>query len=284
MSVCLAYDGSTNADWVAHYAVRLAAGHPDRKLRILHVETAEFPTAQLSDKLANIGIIAEKAGVAAEVEICPMRDGVVGGLIDHVGEDPTALMVCGVRVRGGRRGFLEDTVTWQLLRDTSFDVVAFRVVQPGGLGVVRRLLMPVAGHKPGHRAAIKVLELMANYLKELRLLHVVELPAPKLRRLQAPNAEALRLQATAYLREIEDNLRADPVLQGVSLETAVRISDDWAREAIIDGAQQHADLICIEAARSSLEKGFRYGDPFETLLRDGASDVAIYRGGVHNGR
>ncbi|MBT6093311.1 MAG: universal stress protein [Rhodospirillaceae bacterium] len=283
MSVCLAYDGSVNGDWVARYAVRLAAGHPDRRLRILHVETAEFVTADLSEKLTNIRLIAEMAGVESKVEICAMRDGVVGGLVDHLKTDPDVLLVAGVRVQGGRRGFLAGTISWQLLRDTSFDVVAFRVVQPGALGVVRRLLMPVAGHKPGHQTAIAMLDLVAHDLQDLRLMHVVELPTQKLRRLQAPEAEALRHRAAAYLREIERNMRVDPLLAGVALETAVRISDDWARETIIDGAQQNADLICLEASRLSLERGFRYGDPFETLLRDASSDVAIYRGGAQNG-
>lgn len=288
MSVYLAYDGSINGDWVARYAIRLAAGEhargKPRALRVLHVETAEGGDAALAEKFANIRLIAGKAGVAAEFEICPMRDGVVGGLVAHLGQSPEALLVAGVRAQGGRRGFLAGTVSWQLLQDTNFDVAAYRVVQPGTLGVVRRLLMPMAGHKPGHRAAAKLLRLMAHDLDALRLLHVVELATQKLRRMGAADAGAARRRAIAFLHEIEQNLRHDPAIGNVGLETAVRISDDWAREAIIDAAQQNSDLIALEASRLSLERGFRYGDPFETLLRDAPCDVAIFRGGAHNGR
>jgi nucleotide-binding universal stress UspA family protein len=283
MSVCLAYDGSINGDWVARYAVRLAAGHPERLLRVLHVETAAFGSAALAEKFDNIRLIASKAGVDVEVEICPMHDGVVGGLVAHLGADPDIVLVAGVRAQGGRRGFLSGTVSWQLLKDTNFDVIAFRVVQPGTLGVVRRLLMPVAGHEPGQRAAVTMLELMAHDLDSLRLLHVVELPAKKLRRLRAPEAAAMRHRAAAYLQGMEEALHADPAIGDVRLQAAVRVSDDWGRETIIDAAQQDSDLICLEASRLSLERGFRYGDPFETLLRDAPCDVAIYRGGTHNG-
>jgi nucleotide-binding universal stress UspA family protein len=284
MSVCLAYDGSINGDWVARYAVRLAAGDAARLLRVLHVETASFGSAALAEKFDNIRLIASKAGVGVEVEICPMHDGVVGGLVAHLGSDPEVVMVAGVRAQGGRRGFLSGTVSWQLLKDTNFDVIAFRVVQPGTLGVVRRLLMPIAGHEPGHRAAVTMLDLMAHDLDSLRLLHVVELPANKLRRLRAPEAAALRHKAGAYLQGMEEVLHADPVIGDVKLEAAVRVSDDWGRETIIDAAQQDTDLICLEASRLSLERGFRYGDPFETLLRNAPCDVAIYRGGAQNGR
>lgn len=283
MTVCLACDGSVNGDWIARFAVRLAAGAADKRLRILHVETAELAAAELARKVDNIQFVADRAGVDAELEIVPMRDGVVGGLVQHLGSAPTTIMVCGVRVRGGRRGFLTNTVSWQLLRDTHFDVVALRVVQPGALGVVRRLLMPVAGHRPGRRTAQKLLELMAHDLERLRLLYVVEQPAPKLRRMDAAAAEAARRHGAAALADLEAALRDDPVLDGVRLETGVRIADDWAREAVIDAAQHHSDMICLEASRDSLARGFRYSDPFETMLRDAVCDTAIYRGGVANG-
>ena len=35
-----AYDGSINGNWTAHYALRLAAQHSSRSLRLLHVQEA----------------------------------------------------------------------------------------------------------------------------------------------------------------------------------------------------------------------------------------------------
>jgi len=283
MSICLAYDGSVNGDWVARHAVRLAAGDALKRLRVVHVETAEVVTAHLAGKFDNIRLIAGKAGVDVDVEICAMKDGVVGGLVEHLSDDPDVLVVAGVRAQGGRRGFLAGTIAWQLLKDTTFDVVAYRVVQPGTLGVVRRLLLPLAGHSAGHRAAARMLELLSVDLRMARLLHVVELPAKRLRRLTAPEAAVLRHRAMDFLEAIETELGQVPALTGMPIEAAARISDDWSREVIIDAAQQKADLIALEASRHSLDQGFRYGDPFETLLRDTPCDAAIYRSGANHG-
>jgi nucleotide-binding universal stress UspA family protein len=283
MSICLAYDGSVNGDWVARHAVRLAAGEASQRLRIVHVETAEIAAARLAGKFDNIRLIAARAGVEVDVEICAMKEGVVGGLVEHLAGDPDVLVIAGVRAQGGRRGFLADTVSWQLLKDTTFDVVAYRVVQPGTLGVVRRLLLPLAGHSAGHRAAARMLGLLAHDLRTARLLNIVELPAQRLRGLTAPEAAALRHRATAFLEGIESGLGEVPALEGLRLEAAARISDDWSREVIIDAAQQKSDLIALEASRQSLERGFRYGDPFESLLRDAPCDVAIYRSGANHG-
>ncbi len=284
MSVCLAYDGTINGDWVARYAVRLAVGHPDRQLRILHVETAEFVTAELSEKLDNIKLVAAKAGVAAEVEICSMRRGVAGGLLEHLGTTPDALLVCGARARGGRRGFMGGTVASELLRDPSFDVIAFRVVQPGSLGVVRHLLMPMAGHKLSRSAAVELLRVLSHDLRQVRLLHVVEKPLRQLRHMRADQAGALRRSADRVLQRVARFIREEAESGELPIEAAIRISDDWARETLIDAAQQQSDLICLEASRHSLEKGFRYGDPFETVLREAPCDVALYRGGAHHER
>ncbi len=282
MSVCLAYDGTINGDWVARHAVRLAAGDASRRLRVVHVETAEVPARTLVEKLDNIRLIAANAGVAVDVEICAMHDGVVGGLVEHLGAEPEILVVTGVRARGGRRGFLAGTVSAELLADTTFDVVAYRVVQPGTLGVVRRLLLPLAGGGAGHQAAEHMLRLLAHDVKSARLLHVIELAAGRLRRLSAPDAAALRRQGEAFLHGIEPTISA-AVKDDVALDLAVRISTEWSREVIIDAAQQKIDLIALEASRQVLARGFRYGDPFETLLRDTPCDVAVYRSAAHHG-
>lgn len=283
MSVCLAYDGSINGDWVARHAVRLAAGDTSKRLRVVHVETAEVAAATLAGKLDNIRLIAERAGVGIEFEICPMRDGVVGGLVEFLGSDPDILVVTGVHAQGGRRGFLAGTVSARLLADTSFDVIAYRVVQPGNLGVVRRLLLPLAGHGAWHKAAGRLVQMMAHDLRAARLLHVVELPTRRLRKLTAPDASALSHRGQDFLHEVEETIAGVTQVGEVDLDLAVRISDDWSRDVIIDAVQQKTDLIALEASRDVLDQGFRYGDPFETLLRDTPCDVAIYRSGANHG-
>lgn len=284
MTIFLAYDGSINGDWIARYAIRLAAGDDEKKLRVLHVETAELVTADLAEKFANIRLIAEKAGVAAEVQICPMRHGVAGGLLEHLSSMSDALLVCGARARGGRRGFMGGTVASELLRDTSFDVIAIRVVQPGALGVVRRLLLPMAGHRPSRSAAVELLRALSHDLRQVRLLHVVEKPLRQLRRMEAEKAGAIRRSAGRVLQRVARYIRDETAGADLPIETAIRLSEDWARETLIDAAQQQSDLICLEASRHSLEQGFKFGDPFETLLREAPCDVALYRGGARHER
>ena len=54
MSVCLAYDGSVNGDWVVRYVPKQFAGHLERCLGVSHVETAELVIAELSHNFAGI--------------------------------------------------------------------------------------------------------------------------------------------------------------------------------------------------------------------------------------
>ena len=166
MTICLTYDGSVNGDWIAHYAVALAAADAasGRRLRVLHVETTDISGPPLAAKFDNIRRLCARAGIEAEIEILPMRDGVFGGLRAALPGDPETLVVCGLRAKGGRRGFLHGTVSERLLNAGQGTVVALRVVQPGLLGVVRRLLLPVAGKLPGrdqtvHQQAAPMLRL-----------------------------------------------------------------------------------------------------------------------------
>ena len=278
MSIYLAYDGSVNGDWIAHYAVNFAAHRPQRRLEVLHVENTNISGSALAEKFDYINRIAEHAGVQTTIKICPMRHGAFGGLIDRLPKGDETIVVCGVRAHGGRRGVLAGTVSEQLLNDQEFNVVALRVVQPGLLGVARRLLMPMAGHRPGVKSARRLLELVAPSLTELRLLHVIELTTRKFHALDATEAGALRHQAQAYLDKVERSLTDGIDLGGVHIDTDARISDNWSREILIDAGHSRADLLALEAPRSSLLDRFKYGDPLELILRDAPCDVAIYRG------
>ena len=136
----------------------------------------------------------------------------------------------------------------------------------------------MAGHRPGVRAARALIELVAPALIELRLLHVVQLGAHRFRMLDAKKAGALRHQALEYLEGVERDLVDGIDLGPVHIDTAARISDDWAREILIDAGHARADLLALEAPLSSLSGAFGFGDPVEVILRDSPCDVAIYRG------
>jgi len=278
MTIYLAYDGSVNGDWIAPYAVQAARHRPTPRLRVVHVENAEISGKALAEKFDTIRHIAGNAHVDVDFSIIPMRHGVFGGLIEKLPEGVDTAVICGLRVRGGRRGFLAGTVSEQLLRHQKYTVVALRVVQPGLLGVVRRLLLPVAGHRPGTAAAHVLLELLVPTLSDVRLLHVVRVSGRRFRRLSAAQAGALRHDAAPRMDILERDIAAGIDLGGTHLDIAVRVSDNWASEALIEAAHMRADLIALEASTQTLATPMKFGDPVEKILRNTPCDAAIYRG------
>lgn len=277
MAIFLAYDGSVNGDWIARYAVNFAA-HEGGGLTVLHVETAEISSAALADKLENIERVAGLASVPVDVRILPMRDGIHGGLLECLPEGNATVVVCGVRARASRQGFLRRTISEQLLNDQRFMTVALRVVQPGLLGSVQRLLMPVAGHRPGIRGARRLLGLLAPFLRDLHLLHVVAVGALKFRRLSVEQAGQLRHDAQLYLDKVEQELASALPEEPIRLDALARVSDDWVREILLEAGRFRADLVAMEAPRASVAHGTGFGDPLEIIFRDTPCDVAIFRG------
>jgi len=133
------------------------------------------------------------------------------------------------------------------------------------------------------RAAHRLLALLAPALSELHLLHVVEVGTFRFRRLDAERAGALRHKALDYLEAVERDIVAEIDLTRVRVDAAVRVSDDWVREVLLDAGRQRTDLIALEAARASLSGGLTFGDPLEIIVRDTPCDVAIYRGPENQG-
>jgi len=65
MSIYLAYDGSINANWIARYAVRMAANHPEKRLHVVYIEDADIPAPELSANMKQIEDEAQAVGVEA---------------------------------------------------------------------------------------------------------------------------------------------------------------------------------------------------------------------------
>lgn len=275
--IYLAYDGSINGDWIAGYAVTLAAHDPGRSLGIVHVATGEFPLDDVRAKIERIGRRAAAAGVAVDVAIVPSGGDVFRDLLARFGDDPDAAVVCGARVRAGQRGYLAGTVSERLLDHRRFDVVAIRVVQPGLLGAPRRFLFPVAGDAKGLRVGMKLLGRFAPGVDHVHLLHVVLVGRTVFRRLR--DAVKLRAKGWSYLEGVEAELIARTGLTVDRIGADVVVSDDWAHEMVIAASRHKSQLILMEASRRHLAGGLFRGDPVEVALRDAPCDVAVYRGG-----
>ncbi|OHC83509.1 MAG: hypothetical protein A3G73_03540 [Rhodospirillales bacterium RIFCSPLOWO2_12_FULL_67_15] len=277
--IYLAYDGSINGDWIAWYAVTLAAHDPERRLGIVHVATAEFPLDEVRAKIERIERQGVAAGVAVAVAIVPSSGDVFRDLIARIENDANTAVVCGARVRGGGRGYLAGTVSERLLDHRLFDVVAIRVVQPGLLGAPRRFLIPVAGDPQGLQTGMALLGRFAPAVDHVHLLHVVMVKRIVFRRLREADAANLREKGWRHLERIEADLIARTSLTADRIGVDVVVSDDWAHETIIAASRHKSQLILMEASRRHLAGDFFYGNPVEVVLRDAPCDVAVYRGG-----
>ena len=278
MPVFLTYDGSVNGDWIAHYALRLAARAADTALNLVYVEDAGVPAPRLLAGLKSIERQAAALGVAVTEEILPMRQGVLGGLTDYLPAGPKTVVVCGARVREGRRGYLRGTISERLMQLRRYNVLALRVVQPGLLGQPRLVLAPVADKADALANSLPILRLLAPDIRRLDLLHVVERRRTLLQGLPSSKAKRLREEALDVLHRVEAGLRERLALPKGGVELLARVADDWPGETILQANYLHSGLIFVEASRRGLAQHFLPGRPIETLLAQANCDVAVYRG------
>lgn len=278
MPVFLAYDGSVNGDWVARYAIRIAAHAPGRRLSVLYAEDVSVPTPELAAKFEAIVADAAAQGVSAQCEVIPARHGVYAGLIERVPEGPDSYLVCGLRVRGGRQGYLSGTISEQLLAHQRFHTLAIRVVQPGHLGVARHVLAPVNADPRGFGEGLAFLKLLAPDVRHIHILRVMVLRTGAFRRLDASDAGRLQAEGLGYALRVEAEIAGATTLGVADIKPLVRVSDNWSKQVVVEAGRLGSHLIFMEAPRTSLKRLFSFGDPIEELLRDTPCDVALYRG------
>jgi len=277
MAIYLAYDGSINGDWVSHYAVRMAARHPERTLHLVHVRDRTPGPAELQGKLGRIAGECEQAAVQCQIALHAVRRTVVETLLAAVPAGGQHLLVCGTRVRAGRRGLLAGTVSEELLRAGHCPTLALRVVQPGLLGLPRDFLIPLAGHPRGLTAALPFLALLAADVSRIHLLRVEEVTASRFRRLPATTVERLSTAGRHYLQDAEGVLAGEAAFAQARLDSLVVVSDDVPKEIVIAANRTKARLILMGASQRNLRERFFYGNPIEQVLRETPCDVAVYR-------
>lgn len=276
--IYLAYNGSTNGDWIARYGITLALNDPDRRLKVIHVDTGEIPRARLDGKLAFLARECAAAGLALDVAVVPPAGDVFRTLVEHVPAGTDTYLVCGARAMSGYRGYLAGTTTERLLGRHRVNVMAVRVVQPGLLGAPHDFLLPVGGHPFGVHTGIAFMRLFEAGVRRVELLRVMTVGRPLFKRLGPEAARRLRETGRAQLRRVEDELVQRTGIDHARIDAAVVVSDDRKREILIAASRHRSHLICMEASLEHLGTGFFYGNPLEVILRDASCDVAIYRG------
>lgn len=269
-----AHDGSLNGDFVARYALHWAEASQHR-LRVLHVTEDE---ASFEPTRARLTELAERAGVALEVEVVPRRGASVAQrLLEHVPADPASFLVCGARRRPHNALFFGKTVSAELFARAPASVVAVRVVHPGTLGAPDRVLLPLGGHPRGAAQALPFLCLLGSSLRHVQVLWVREVSRFRYRSLGPESVQRFVAEGRRFLEGVERELVQELGPRGVVVDGSVVLSDDAPKEIAIFAGNHRSRLICLGASERSRTERFLYGSPIEQVLRLAPCDVAIVR-------
>ncbi|EKD34523.1 MAG: universal stress protein UspA-like protein, partial [uncultured bacterium] len=185
--------------------------------------------------------------------------------------------LCGARIAPRGRGFLAGTVSERLLRSRKFNVMAIRVVNPGLLGRPTNLLFPLAGHPRGFAAAMPFLRMLAPSLAGLHLLRVMEVNPFFFRYISTGAVRQRLTEGREYLNRASAEIRSETGAANLHLDRHVVLSDDWAKEILIQAGRIHASMIMLGATERNLPSRFFYGNKLERILRHTPCDVGIYR-------
>lgn len=276
--IYLAYDGSVNGDWLAHYAIGLAVRHVSRELHIVYVNDGKLPEERIREKVSRIEADCKAHGIKPVFEALPLDGGVFEALTDFIPTGSDTFVICGARIAGKKKGLLSGTISKRLLEYEHYNTIAIRVLQPGLLGVPHRFLFPVAGSPQGFLSGLPILKLFTPTIQSLHIFRVMEVDQYRYRRMKLDQVTRLREKGLAYTHGIEKQLLEQTGIDQSLVDVNVVVSDDWAREVIILAGRLKMHLICMEASKRNLKDRFIFSNPLEKILQNATCDVALYRG------
>ncbi len=271
----LAHDGSLNADWLSHYAVRFARQLPEPVVCALHVHDGSLAEAEFERRILFLRRECERAEVGFSTERLLLKGSVAHTLLSRVPAGPDSYLLCGTRVRPRNFSFLVGTVSEQLLARARCNTLAVRVVQPGMLGAVHRVLLPVMGHPDGFKG-IPFLRLF-NDLQDVHVLLVRERPRLLRQALANRFKQSSETAAEAYVAKIREQLGRELNPQ-LKTDSTVLVSRDIPAEIVLSAKQHKSELIYLGASERGIAQRVLSGAPGEEVLRHASCDVAIYRG------
>lgn len=277
LELYLAYDGSINGDWLARYAMRMSTAVKPRRLHLVHIDDGSQQGERLASRLARMDRECQALEVELEVRIVPLVGEVCASLLSAVPAGGNVWCISGARAASRGKGFLAGTVSQRLLRTRRFNTLALRVVNPGVLGHPAAVLFPLAGHPRRFQAAMPFLELLSPCLRRLILLRVMTINSLLFRYLPGSAASRLRREGREYLEAVMEDILAATAGRQLQVDDHVQISDDWAKEIVIQAGKTRAGLLLIGASDRFLQSRFYYGSRIEQILRNSPCDVGIYR-------
>ncbi len=276
-TIYLAYDGSINADWVARYAINMAAGSRNPRIILVHILTQTYSADTIDKKIHEIEVECTSRGVEMTSQVLPLRKDVFQSLLKAIPPGVESLCVCGARITSRGKGFLAGTISEKLLRRKQFDVLAIRVVKPGILGVPKELLFPLSGHPRGFQAAMSFFQLLAPEVEQLHLLRIMKVSSLWFQYMPVTSVRALKSKGFAYVNQVITEIREQLGENHIRLDAKVILSDDWVKEILIQASKTRAQMILMGASDRNLPSRYFYGNKIEQILRRSPCDVGIYR-------
>ncbi|MBN2331652.1 MAG: hypothetical protein JXO49_00100 [Deltaproteobacteria bacterium] len=276
--IYFAYDGSLNGDWVARYAIRFAVHSAEKTLLIINVADAEVPADLLSRKVDYVREACARWQVQSSYQQVPLRGDVFHTLQQVVPPDKKNQLVCGLRMRGGRRGFLAGTVSEKLLGDSHFHVLAIRVVQPGLLGNPCSFLLPVAGHPRKFHSAWPFFRLFLPEVSEVCVVRIMTVHRFWMAYLTPVQLRTLRAEGHAYVATIISEILQGCPTAEFKIDGRVILSADWPGEIMVQANKMKAGMILLGASERSRPHRIIHRHPLERILANTPCDVGIYRG------
>jgi len=274
--IVLAHDGSINADWLTEYALHFAGSLPSPQLLLLHILDGSTSHERISAQFAQLSKRCQEQGIQCTSLIRENNQDVFHTLVASLPKGPQNFCLCGARIAPRGRGFIAGTISERLLRSAPCNVIAIRVVSPGLLGNPSTLLFPLAGHPRGFRTALPFLELLLPVVRRLYLLRVMTVHPLHFRYISNASAKKKISAGYAYLNRVSDEIR-DHLKLNVHLDRRVLLSDDWAKEILIQAGRLNVSMMLLGATERSLPHRFIYGNRIEQVLRSTPCDVALYR-------
>ena len=275
--IVLAYDGSINADWVSRYAMQMAATFPSRRLLLVHALDGSYSREQIEEKFAAIIAECGQHGIECRSAFLELTGDVFSTLLQAIPSGEHSYCLCGARIAPRGQDFLAGTISDKLLRCGQFNVMAIRVVSPGLLGCPRTLLFPLAGHPRGFKAARPFLQMLAASVKRLYLLRVMAVNPLHFRYISPLAAKKKIADGYDYLSRVAAEIREQASGFDWHFDRNVVLSDDWAKEILIQAGKLNIAMILLGATQRNLPSRFFSGNKIEQILCNTNCDVGVYR-------
>jgi nucleotide-binding universal stress UspA family protein len=276
--IILAHDGSVYSDWVAQYALHMAAKEDDRKLLVLNVLDGKVNPDLVEAKLAQLADDCRSRNIEPKYELLPLGSSVHRTLRQAIPHNPAALLVCGTRIKPNRRNYLTGTIAEKLLRMHLCPVLALRVVQPGLLGSPHDLLLPLAGHATGFERVWPVFQRLEPSLHRLHLFRAINVNPLHMTHLTATREQALRKIGSEHLEGIYREILAQRGEHAIIIDRRVTVTSDWPHEVLVQASRLKVQIILLGVSERSLAHRVFHGIGLEQVLRTTPCDVGIYRG------